>query len=224
MSEQCHKLRTFMVTNFRRCRNWTNIISGYPQLPLGSGRRHTRGGCSQSLEGAPLPWRKQSPRSKITLQGESLKTFVLWFPGFLTPIPATTFSLLTSNERKEEALRRRRSSTLSPPYRGLGWEGTATWRASPSALSHFFSKHCLLHEPCLGAGHGKAGAVRRRMQTLPGNRDLLWTGLGGGREGGWYDLDIILCAWHPRVRRCCRSACLHCTKERQEVRGGDSGD
>ena len=41
-------------------------------------------------------------------------------PHFSTPTSATTFSLLTSNQRKEEALRRRRSSTLSPPYRDLG--------------------------------------------------------------------------------------------------------
>ena len=74
------------------------------------------------------------------------QTFILRFAGFSTPIPATTFSLLTSNERKEEALRRRRSSTLSPLYRGLGWEGKTTWRTSPSVLSQFFSKQCLLHD------------------------------------------------------------------------------
>ena len=106
------------------------------------------------------------------------QTFILRFPGFSTPIPATIFSLLTSNERKEEALRRRRSSTLSPLYRGLGWEGTATWRTSPSVLSQFFSKQCLLHVPCLGAGHGlKMRAVRGRMQTLPGSQDLSERGL-----------------------------------------------
>ena len=41
-------------------------------------------------------------------------------PHLSTPTSATTFSLLTSNKRKEEALRQRRSSTLSPPYRDLG--------------------------------------------------------------------------------------------------------
>ena len=34
-------------------------------------------------------------------------------------------------------------------------------------------------------------------------RDGNWLSrLGGGGEGGWSDLDIIPCAWHPRVRRC----------------------
>ena len=33
----------------------------------------------------------------------------------------------------------------------------------------------------LGAGHGKAGAVGRKMSALPGNWDLLWTGLGDER-------------------------------------------
>ena len=37
---------------------------------------------------------------------------------------------------------------------------------------------------------------------LAGKPGSLWTGLGGGGEGGWSDLDIIPCAWHPRVRRC----------------------
>ena len=37
----------------------------------------------------------------------------------------------------------------------------------------FFLRAVPTSEPCLGAGHGKAVAVRRRMQTLPGNRDLL---------------------------------------------------
>ena len=120
-----------------------------------------------------------SPEQNHSARRKS-QTFVLWFPGFSTPIPATTSSLLTSNERKEEALRRRRSSTLSPLYRDLRWEGTATWRTSPSVLSQFFSKQCLLHVPCLGAGHGlKMGAVRRRMQTCREARISL--------NGAWVD-------------------------------------
>ena len=145
----------------------------FSQLQLGSGRRHTRWSRfplrrrPHAVKKALFPEQNHPARRKS-------QTFILRFPGFSTPFPVTTFSLLTSNERNEEALRRRRSSTLSPLYRDLGWEGTATWRASPSTFSHFFSKQCLLHEPCLGVGHGlKMGAVRRRMQTLPGNRDLL---------------------------------------------------
>ena len=135
---------------------------------------HTgRGALPKLGRGPPAVKKAISPEQNQLCKEKISRLSCSGFPVFSTPTSATTFSLLTSNERKEEALRRRRSSTLSPPYRGLGWEGTATWRASPSALSHFFSKQCQLHEPCLGAGHGKAGAVRRRMQTLPGNRDLL---------------------------------------------------
>ena len=142
------------------------------QLQLGSGRRHTRWGRLLLGRRPPALKKAISPEQNHSARRKS-QTFVLWFPGLSTPIPATTSSLLTSNERKEEALRRRRSYTLSPLYRGLGWEGTASWRKSPSILSQFFSKQCLLHEPCLGAGHGlKIGAVRRRMQTLPGSQDL----------------------------------------------------
>ena len=66
-----------------------------------------------------------------------------------------------------------------------------------------------IFEPCLGAGHGKAGAVRREMQTLPGKPGSPLNGAWG--LGGLGLLDIILCARHPRVRSCCQSASFHGT-------------
>ena len=115
------------------------------QLQLGSWRRHTRWGRFPLGRRLPAVKKALFPEQNHSARRKS-QTFILRFPGFSTPIPATTFSLLTSNERKEEALRRRRSSTLSPLYRGLGWEGKTTWRTSPSVLSQFFSKQCLLHD------------------------------------------------------------------------------
>ena len=88
-----------------------------------------------------------------------------------------------------------------------------------------FSKQCLLHVPCLGAGHGlKMRAVRGRMQTLPGSQDLSERGLGVEERA-----DEAI-STSSRVRGTlalgdvCQSACLHCTKERHEVWGGDAGD
>ena len=56
-----------------------------------------------------------------------------------------------------------------------------------------------------GAGHGKAGAVGREMQTLPGKPGSPLN--GAWRLGGLGATHIILCARHPRVRSCVVSKC-----------------
>ena len=99
-----------------------------------SGRRHTVGRLPD-WEAAPA-LRKYSFQNKITQQ-EKVSSFFLLVPWVSNPIPAITFLLLTSKSVRRWALRRRRSSALSPFYRDLGWEGTATWRTWPCVLSQF---------------------------------------------------------------------------------------
>ena len=129
-----------------------------------------------------------------------------------TPNPATTFSLLTSNERKEEALKQRRSSALSPPYRGLRWEGAVTWRASPSALSHPFSGAVPTSLTMFRGGTWEGGSCEEKDADFAGKPGSPLNGAWRWKGGRMIRSDIILCARHPRVRRCSQSAGIHCTK------------
>ena len=68
------------------------------------------------------------------------------------------------------------------------------------------------------------GGCEEEDADLPGSQDLSERGLGVEERA-----DEAI-STSSRVRGTlalgdvCQSACLHCTKERQEVRGGDSGD
>ena len=132
-----------------------------------------------------------------------------WGPSLLAtglvsrPLPHR--SLSASNvkmQRKEVALIW--DSAWSPPsgtWDGKKWEPGERHQA---LLSHLFSGQCHLRA-MFGAGHGKAGAVGREMQTLPGKPGSPLN--GAWRLGGLGATHIILCARHPRVRSCVVSKC-----------------
>ena len=98
------------------------------------------------------------------------------------PIPAITFTLLTSKSVRRWALRRRRSSALSPFYRDLGWEGTATWRTWPG-VSSLFLQAVPASYPVLGRGVDEDGGCGEENVDLPGSQDLSERGLRGGGGG-----------------------------------------
>ena len=161
---------------------------------------HTVGAASR-LGGGPLPWESTLSGTKLLCKKKSQTSFFR-FPGFQLLSSTITFTLLTYKRKGGGPLRRRRSSALSPLYRDLVWEGTATWRTWPSVLSQFSpSSACFMYH-VWGRGMDWRWGLWGVGCRLAGKPGSLWTGLGGGGEGGWSDLDIIPCAWHPRVRRC----------------------
>ena len=119
-----------------------------------------------------------------------------WGPSLLAtglvsrPLPHR--SLSASNvirQRKEAALIW--DSAWSPPsdtWDGKKWEPGGRHQA---LLSHLFSGQCHLRA-MFGAGHGKAGAVRREMQTLPGKPGSPLNGLGGWGAWGYSTSSYVL--------------------------------
>ena len=95
-----------------------------------------------------------------------------------------------------------------PPGPGIGGNGN---------LGSVTKRFCLIcspgsaiFEPCLGAGHGKAGAVRREMQTLPGKPGSPLNGLGGWGAWGYSTSSYVLGTLALEVALC-QSASFHST-------------
>ena len=143
--------------------------------------------------------RKHFFRNKITLR-EKVSDFLL-------PVPWVSASILNDHFHASNVQEKRRWASETEtviclvttlPGPGLGRNGNLANVAK--RIVSVFSKQCLLHVPCLGAGHGWRWGLWGGEWRLAGKPGSLWTGLGGGGGGRWSDLDIIPCARHPRVR------------------------
>ena len=129
----------------------------------------------------------------------------------LDPYISDHFPLLTSNKRKEEALRPRLIIHLvtSLPGPGIGRNGNLEMRRQ-ALLSHLFSKQCQLQNHVWG-GTWEGGSCEEKNADSAGNRGSPLNGCLGeeGRADEKASPHHPVC--HPRVRSCCQNASLHGT-------------